>query len=128
MESADLLTPAIARTLSLPLSGLGNVEDQLIAHLRERQMLLVLDNFEHLLAGVELLPRLLDGAPQVKLLATSRARLNLVEEWLLPLGGMALPPETTRPPALGEFSATALFLACASRLRPDYRPASPRSA
>ena len=52
-------------------------------------MLLVLDNFEHLLEGAELLPPLLHAAPGLKLLVTSRARLHLAEEWLLPLGGLA---------------------------------------
>jgi tetratricopeptide (TPR) repeat protein len=91
-------------------------------------MLLVLDNFEHLMDGVDLLPRLLDAAPGVKLLITSRARLNLVEEWLLPLGGMALPPEEARKAALEDYSGTALFLACTSRLWPDYVPTSQEAA
>ena len=127
VDSADLLAPAIIRTLAAPPSGAGDAGEQLTAHLRERSVMLVLDNLEHLLDGVELLPRLLDAAPGVKLLVTSRARLNLVEEWLLPLGGLALPPEAVRGATLEDYSATALFLACATRLRPDYHP-SPREA
>jgi DNA-binding SARP family transcriptional activator len=128
VESADLLAPAIARALAAPSSGSGDSDDQLIAYLRDRHVLLVLDNFEHLMAGVGFLPRLLDAAPGVKLLVTSRARLGLVEEWLLPLEGMVLPPENVTPAVLEEFSATGLFLACAHRLRPGYRPAPGEAA
>ena len=84
VEAAELLAPAIMHTLSAPASGSGDAPvDQLITHLRERETLLVLDNLEHLLDGVDLLPRLLAGAPGVKLLVTSRARPE-------PGGGMAL--------------------------------------
>ena len=61
--------------------------------LRDKHLLLVLDNFEHLLEGAELLPKLLVGAPRLKLLVTSRVRLNLREEWLAPLEGLEVPAE-----------------------------------
>jgi DNA-binding SARP family transcriptional activator len=128
VESVNLLAPAIALAVSAPTSGAGNFEESLIVHLQGRELLLVLDNFEHLMDGVDLLPRLLDAAPGLKLLITSRARLNLSAEWLLPLGGLALPPEMTRRVALEEYSASALFLACALRLQPDYRPPPPEVA
>ena len=54
-------------------------------------MLLVLDNLEHLLEGVDLLPDLLHAAPDLMLLVTSRERLNVSEEWLSPLEGLELP-------------------------------------
>ena len=100
-----------------------------------RQTLLVLDNFEHLLAGAELLPPLLRGAPGLKLLVTSRARLHLAEEWLLPLGGLATPPAAaaaisatlTLPAAannadLADFPSMRLFLQRMQRLDPSFRP------
>ena len=51
-------------------------------------MLLVLDNFEHLLAAVDLVAEILTAAPDVKILATSREGLNLRQEWFQPLAGM----------------------------------------
>jgi predicted ATPase len=102
-------------------------------------MLLLLDNYEHLLAGVELLHQMLQAAPGLKLLVTSRERLYLHEEWLLPLAGLAVPPAPDLggydpTPAgsptgqsgpgidLETYAATCLFLHCARRLRPGFRP------
>ena len=67
---------------------------QLIDYLRNRRVLLLMDNFEHLVQATDFLSELLAEAPQVKILATSRERLNLSEEWgfrvsrnVLPAGG-----------------------------------------
>ena len=92
VASADFLAAAIVRALPIPASG-ADAQAQLAAFLRDKHLLLVLDNFEHLLEGAELLPKLLAGAPKVKLLVTSRVRLNLREEWLAPLEGLEVPPE-----------------------------------
>ena len=70
-------------------------------------MLLVLDNFEHLLDSVDLLADLLAAAPGVKLLVTSRMRLNLREEWLAPLEGLELPPDADDVPSRATWHATA---------------------
>jgi predicted ATPase len=56
---------------------------QLLNFLREKEILLVLDYFEHLLAGADLLVEIRDNAPAIKFLVTSQERLNLQEEWLL---------------------------------------------
>ena len=82
---------------------------QLLDHLADRRLLLVLDNFEQLLGdqegsggrgqetadGAGLLVEILRAWPGIKLLVTSRERPNLRDEWLLPLGGLALPPDDT---------------------------------
>ena len=59
--------------------------------LREKELLLVLDGFEHLLDGVGLLSEILDAAPYVKMLAASQQRLNLRAEWLLDIAGLHYP-------------------------------------
>jgi predicted ATPase len=56
-------------------------------------MLLVLDNFDHLAAGALCLAELLQSAPRLILLATSRTRLNLQEEWIYPVEGLDYPAE-----------------------------------
>ena len=71
--------------------GDANALRRLQEQLRDRQMLLVLDNFEHLLEGADLLPDLLRSAPNLKILVTSRERLNLREEWLESLDGLEFP-------------------------------------
>jgi predicted ATPase len=86
--------------------------------LRGRRTLLVLDNFEHLLSGIDLLVDLLRTAPGVRLVATSRARLNLRGEQVFALGGMDYPDLGTGM-SVGEdvrrYSSVALFLRCARR-------------
>jgi predicted ATPase len=94
VSAPELLADAILRALPGAPAGGAEPEQQLLSHLSGKQMLLVLDNLEQLQAGAGLLPRLLRAAPRLKLMATSRARLNLREEWLL-LGRAGLPPKLT---------------------------------
>lgn len=87
----DFLAPAVADALEFPVdnahSGLS-AEAQLLDYLSERSTLLVLDNFEHLLDGVELVTRVVERAPGVEILTTSRERLNVQGEWVLDVGGL----------------------------------------
>lgn len=92
------IVPAIGDALGVEFSGGGELFVQLIAHLRERRVLLILDNLEHLLdpagGAAELLERLLTQAAGVAVLATSRERLRLAGEWVLELEGLPLPPDS----------------------------------
>jgi predicted ATPase len=92
-DGAEVIA-AVLRQLGLPLLGGLDTAAQLIHVLRRRHLLLVLDNFEHLLHDAEavaLLQDLLAAAPHLALLVTSRERLNLQEEWIQLLDG--LPPD-----------------------------------
>ena len=134
VNAPEEIAGAILRSLGLPPAGPETATSQLLAELEPRQTLLVLDNFEHLLAGAELLPPLLRGAPGLKVLVTSRARLHLAEEWLLPLGGLATPPaaaEVGSPGAaissaeqsdLAGFPSIRLFVQRVQRLDPSFQP------
>ena len=99
LSSPDFIVPAIAETLGLELAVRRGDErspmEKLLEFLRPRQMLLILDDLEHLLrAGAAgQLPLILHGAPAVKLLTTSRERLNLREEHVCTLSGMRYPAE-----------------------------------
>lgn len=117
-DPAQLLT-ALADALRLPLSGADPVESQLQRFLANKQILLLLDNFEHLLAGAEFLSELLVHAVGVKALVTSREVLNLQEEWLFPLAGLAYPPPGFDPSTLTHYSAANLFIERMRRLRPQ---------
>ncbi len=133
VSAPELMASTILRALNAPESGARDAGQRLRDYVRERELLLVLDNFEHLIDGVELLTRLIQAAPGLKLMVTSRERLNLVEEWLEPVEGLQLPPgrelspaigppTDTPPPVLDDYDATRLFLACVQRLRPGYTP------
>jgi DNA-binding SARP family transcriptional activator/predicted ATPase len=100
------LATAIGRVLGLEFRGADPVA-HLAAWLRGRAVLLVLDNMEQLLDGVALLTALLEGAPRLKLLVTSRERLHLPEEWVLEVGGLPLP---AGPDDLERAAASSLYL------------------
>ncbi|MCB0185242.1 MAG: AAA family ATPase, partial [Caldilineaceae bacterium] len=139
-ENDALMEEAILRVIAEELSKHPQVRlsstQQLRAYLRPRRLLLILDNLEHLLTGVQALVTLLIQAPQIKILATSRARLNLRGEHLLPLGKLSLPPNayaaSARPKrvtpahadALDEpwqaSEAIAMFLQRAQQLDPNF--------
>src|SRR6266542_3184839 len=72
LSAAELLVPAIAGALGFTFQGPADPKAQLLAYLRTKDMLLVLDNFEHLLAGADVLSDLIQAAPSVVILATSR--------------------------------------------------------
>ena len=107
---------AIAETLLLSFgAGQKSPFEQLFEMIGSRQLLLVLDSFEHLMDGVDLLVTLLQQAPEVVLLVTSRERLNLQAEDLFELHGLAVPSDSTDVGA-AHFSAVRLFVDRAHRL------------
>ena len=65
----------------------SSAQEQLLDYLGERSTLLVLDNFEHLVDGADLLGEIIERAPNVELLTTSRERLNVQSEWVLDVHG-----------------------------------------
>jgi predicted ATPase/DNA-binding SARP family transcriptional activator len=121
LDSPDSIATTVAETLNLPVSSGSNLQQRLIDYLRPKQMLLVLDNFEHLLEGVGLVIELLRAAPGLKILATSRARLQVQGEQLFPLGGIDVPHRAEEVSAEAiQSSAVQLFLQSARRLVPDF--------
>jgi len=94
VESPDEMVPAIADALRFTIDGQTSdlaPKQQVIDFLTRRSCLLVLDNFEHLIEGAGLLTELIQHAPDIRLLVTSRERLNLREEWIFNVGGMSYP-------------------------------------
>src|SRR6266545_4271402 len=116
-EVATQLATAIAEALALALRGDQAVTAQVRAALRGRSVLLVLDNLEHLLAATPWLLDLLQQAPRVQLLITSRERLNVGAEVVLQLYRLSLPP-TDDDPAAASYSGVHLFLQRAARSAP----------
>ncbi len=112
----------LTQTLGFSPLAAGDLFQQVQQFLQHKTMLIVLDNFEQLLPkdgqawekeaenAVRLISRLLKSAPALKLLVTSRERLRLEEEWLLPLRGLGLTSE-----------AAAFFAQAAQRLQPGFR-------
>lgn len=119
----DLLASAIATALHFALYSAADPAVQLYHYLRQKHLLLVLDNFEQLLGegqetAVDLLITILQQAPGVKLLVTSRAPLNLQAERVLTLAGLPYPAQST-PLSLAP-AAVQLFTQTARWTHPDF--------
>jgi predicted ATPase/DNA-binding SARP family transcriptional activator len=126
VESARFLVPTIAQALGFSFFQREGAEprQQLLDYLREKGMLLLLDNFEHLVEGAGLLAELLGQAPGVKLLVTSRERLRLWGEWVFEVGGMRFPRDGDETPeAVAGYSAILLFLQHAGQAKAGFAPA-----
>src|SRR6185369_817890 len=80
LTTAEQIPTAIAEAISYTFSSQDDQASELIRWLAQRQMCLVLDNFEHVLGGFELVDRILAQSTQTKVLVTSRERLNLQGE------------------------------------------------
>lgn len=116
LHTPDQVIPALAQALGLDMSLASSAYTQVEDYLRAREMLLVLDNMEHLLPAAETLSRLLAAAPGVKMLVTSRQGLTLPEEWVFELGGMSFPSGGSFADAQN-YSALALLAATARRVK-----------
>jgi len=125
VADATTLPWALADALGFAPAGAEPPEPQLVNFLRHKELLLVLDNFEHLVAApaLDLLSRVLRQAPDVKLLITSRARLDLAAEQLYDLRGLPYPLEP-KSAAPQDFPAVQLFVRRSQRVYPDF-PISP---
>jgi predicted ATPase len=97
----DRLVAAMAQGLGLREGGGRSVRELVHAYLREKQLLLVLDNFEHLLGAAPEVADLLAACPSLKVLATSRAPLRLRGEQEYPLDPLPV-PDLSRLPAVGD--------------------------
>jgi predicted ATPase/DNA-binding SARP family transcriptional activator len=113
------IAPAIAATLGIPLHG-GDARQALCHALRDKQLLLILDNCEHLLAGVGLASELLQAAPQIQIIATSRERLNLRGERYIVLQGLDHAPDARYDEA-AHSAAVQLYVQSARRVQPNFR-------
>jgi predicted ATPase/DNA-binding SARP family transcriptional activator len=110
VNDAGLLPATLLTALELPARPERSAEEQLIDYLRDKDLLLVLDNLEHVLASVGLLAQLIEQTGALTLLATSRERLALRAEWLFDLDGLAAPATTWSRSTLANNAAVRLFV------------------
>ncbi len=116
------VTPAIVQTLRVKRTRQRSQLDTLVDALRGRRWLLVLDNFEQVASAAPQVAVLLEHCPDLKILATSRARLRLSWEHEVPVPPLALPDlqRAADPAAIAESPAVALFLQRARAVSPDF--------
>ncbi|RPI29934.1 MAG: hypothetical protein EHM70_15150, partial [Chloroflexota bacterium] len=138
-HSPEQTAESIAQGLGFSYQGRANLKDQLSAFLAEKEILLVLDNFEHLLhlnstqpdiqsqGALLLAAGLLEHASHLKIMVTSRERLNLKDEWVFMLNGLAYDLQETGslerlPPAIELFVQRARQISPGFEIRPEDRP------
>jgi predicted ATPase/class 3 adenylate cyclase/Tfp pilus assembly protein PilF len=122
LTEAELFLPAVAETLGVRETAEQRFDEILKDYFHERQLLLLLDNFEQILGAAPAVTELLAGAPGLKVLATSRAPLGLYGEHEFPVPPLTL-PDLERPPPLErltQYEAVGLFLERARAVKPDF--------
>lgn len=127
VEASNLIVSAIAQALTLTFSGKEDEESQLLRYLADKEMLLVIDNFEHLLKGTGILLKIIERAPRLSLLVTSRERLNSQAGSVMDVGGLPYPPpvpgedlHAISPEEAGQYEAVRLFLERAWAKQEDF--------
>jgi predicted ATPase/class 3 adenylate cyclase len=121
LVDASLVLPTIAQTLGLTEQGSQPLAALLRAHLAEKRLLLVLDNFEQVVGAALEVATLLETSPGLRVLVTSRVPLRLRGEREYPLPPLPLPKQEHLPPeALSQYAAVALFIERARGAKPDF--------
>ena len=128
IEDPDLVASAIEQTLGFVQTDQRSVLERLKTGINDRQLLIVLDNFEQVIEAASLAPELLAACPRLKLIITSRESLRVPGEWLYPVPPLTIPAEeqlkTLTLGAADHFSALHLFVERARAVRPDFSLAS----
>jgi len=117
VNTSESMSAAIGSSLDLNFTNQADLQTQVNEFVRTKRMLIILDNFEHLMGLAPEITRLLENAPGLKLLVTSRERLKLRGEAAFELEGLDLPAEDM---ADMESGALALFCECAKRSEPSF--------
>ena len=110
VTSAELVVSSIASSLGVPESPGQSLVDLVINYLRPRKMLLIIDNFEHVVAAAGVLGQLITETDQVMLLVTSRERLRLSGERVVEVPPLALPGAVDSDEVLRRADAVELFI------------------
>src|SRR5229473_3294406 len=131
ISDSDLVVAAIAQVLGVKETGERSLLDLLHAHLQDKHVLLLLDNFEQVVSAVPQLAELATVCPHLKLLVTSRAVLRIRGEHEFPVPPLALPDLTdlAEVETLSRYAAVTLFEERAKAARPDFQltPATTRA-
>ncbi len=119
LSAPEQIVSAIADAMGFQFSNRGSQGEQLKKYLANKNLLLILDNFEHLVESAGLITEWLDAAPELKIIVTSRTSLSIQAERIYEVSGMHAPTAETDI-IFEEFDAVELFIAYARRTRPDY--------
>lgn len=117
LQNAELIPAAIAEVMGVSLQGLRQPAELLAEAIHQQNLLLILDNIEHLLPNVEVCQHLLANCPNLNILVTSRLPVQIYGEWIYPLDGFSLPDTSQQ---FAESAACQLFIQTARRIKHDF--------
>jgi predicted ATPase len=122
LSEAQLFLPTVAETLGVSETAEQPLDESLKDYLRERRLLLLLDDFKQVLGAATAVSELLAGAQGLKVLATSRAPLGLYGEHVFPVPPLALPDLKSPPPLerLTQYEVVRLFVQRTRAVKPDF--------
>lgn len=115
VPTAEAVPAALAHAFAITARTAETPRQQVLNYLRDKRLLLIVDNCEHLLTSRTFWSDLLQSAPHIKILATSRERFNMPEEWVMPLLGLPVPAASATAAEWAEADAVQLFLHTAQR-------------
>ena len=121
LVSPDLMLTEIAAALAIPLKTSHDVMQQVVAYLAEKELLLILDNFEHLMDAAMPVNTLLRSCPKVQCLVTSRHVLQISGEQTFRVPPLSVPSEDAACEVLQESESVQLFLARAKAVSPQFK-------
>jgi predicted ATPase/class 3 adenylate cyclase len=115
INSAESIVQAVAEVLPISLASNEDPKSRIMEYLRDKKILLVMDNFEHVLEGATFVQDILKAAPHVQVLASSRVKLNLMGETVFNIEGLSVGDGSAK-----QNSAIQLFAQSARWMRPDF--------
>lgn len=120
VATPELVAPTIAHARGMREAGDRPIEDRLVDALRDRHLLLLIDNFEPVVAAAPLVSHVLAGCPLIRVFATSREALRLSAEWVIAVAPLTLPAPDRLPDDPVASEAVRLFIERARAVRADF--------
>lgn len=120
VEDESRIAPTIAESVGFSFSGTDDPKRQIIDFVSDKHMLLVLDNFEHLMDAAGFVADMLREAPNLRLIVTSRERLRLRGEQVYDVGSLDIPEPTLQAGQMAGYHSVRLFMQSARHVMPDF--------
>lgn len=116
----EMIAPVLAHILQFQIQAFKDPQEQVLQHLSEKQLLLVLDGFEHLMPHIEIIGQILEKCSRVKILVACQHSLGLGGEKVVALNGLRIPPPDMQGKNVLSYNAVQLFLHHAHHPRQEF--------
>ena len=120
IKSVDTIPSALANVFGIELAGQNPPQEQILRYLSKKHMVLLIDNFEHVIEANLFVAKLIEACPHLKVLVTSRQRLNIEKEWVFELEGLSYPSGSPTLERATYFDAIRLFVRRVKQVQNKY--------